>query len=228
MNVNPSRLAFLLTLSFFVAGQTHAELKWEQTSIELHPNFGDKQAIAHFKYENIGKTPVRIKSATSSCGCTVAQSQKDEIPPGQKGEVTATFTIADRTGIQVKTIRVEMDDPSHPLEQLTLKTVIPELLTVTPIFVFWTTGEDPKPKTIVVKANKDRPAKNLSLTCSNAEFVAKVEQAGEGEWKIQVQPKETSRAMNASLTIRPEVPNQSAKLYYVNASVTGGPAPVMH
>ena len=27
-----------------------AELKWEQTSVELHPAANDKQAVGHFKY----------------------------------------------------------------------------------------------------------------------------------------------------------------------------------
>jgi len=40
----------------------HAELKWEQTSVDLRPGFNDKQAVAHFKYENVGNTPVHFKS----------------------------------------------------------------------------------------------------------------------------------------------------------------------
>jgi len=87
-----------LTLSIIFSLSARAELKWEQTMIELHPTPADKQAIGHFKYQNPGKTPVHFKSVHASCGCTTAQTQKDEVPPGESGEITATFNIGDRTG----------------------------------------------------------------------------------------------------------------------------------
>src|SRR3981081_1116007 len=98
------RLILGITLSIFLCTAARAELKWEQNTIELHPKVGDKEAIAHFKYQNVGKEPVKIKSGHASCGCTAAQSQKDQVPPGDKGEVTATFNIGGRTGTQVKTV----------------------------------------------------------------------------------------------------------------------------
>ena len=89
---------FAFTLSMIMCLGARAELKWEQTTIELHPAANDKQAVGHFKYQNTGKTPVHFKSVHASCGCTTAQSQKEEVPPGDKGEITATFNIGDRTG----------------------------------------------------------------------------------------------------------------------------------
>lgn len=205
-----------------------AELKWEQTAIELHPALADKQAIGHFKYENIGKTPVKIKSAKSSCGCTVAQSQKEEIPPGDKGEITATFNIADRIGLQVKNVTVETDDPDpkRAVTVLTLKTFVPEALAIAPQFIYWTSGEEAKPKLISVKADKNFPAKNLTVTTSNADFAVKVEPAAKGEWKISVEPKQTDRAMAARLNIQPDVAVPSGKSFAANVSVTAGPPTV--
>ena len=43
-------LAF--TLSLIMCFAARAELKWEQTTIELHPAPNDKQAIGHFKYQD--------------------------------------------------------------------------------------------------------------------------------------------------------------------------------
>ena len=86
-----------------------AELKWEQTTLELNPGPSDKQAVGHFKYQNIGDQPVHFKSVKTSCGCTAAQTQKDQVGPGEKGEITATFNIGDRTGPQVKTVTVDID-----------------------------------------------------------------------------------------------------------------------
>ena len=105
-----------------------AELAFEKTMVELHPKSTDADAVANFKYENKGKTTVKIKSVKTSCGCTVASLKKDEVAPGEKGEVTATFHVAGRTGTQDKGITVETDDPSQPMINLTLRAVIEQAL----------------------------------------------------------------------------------------------------
>jgi hypothetical protein len=210
-----------LTLSFIFCLTARAELKWEQTALELHPARGDKQAIGHYKYQNVGKTPVHFKSVHASCGCTAAQSQKDQVGPGEKGEITATFNIGDRTGTQVKTVTVETDDRAKATTVLTLKAVIPQELEITPTFVFWGQGETPRPKTIVVRAGKDFQVKHLNVASSNPEFETRVEPAGNGQFKIDVQPRETSRMMAATLTIQPE---DSPKAFYATARVTNAPA----
>src|SRR5439155_11386088 len=144
-----------LTLSFIFCLAARAELKWEQTAVELHPARGDKQAIGHFKYQNAGKTPIHFKSVHASCGCTAAQTQKEQVGPGEKGEITATFNIGDRTGQQIKTVAVETDDSAHPNTTLTLKTNIASVLELTPNFVFWQEGEEPTPKTVIAKPGKE-------------------------------------------------------------------------
>jgi hypothetical protein len=212
---------FAFTLSIFACATARAELKWEQTAVELHPAAGDKEAVGHFKYQNTGSKPVHFKSVHTSCGCTAAQTQKDEVPPGEKGEITATFKIGDRTGMQVKTVTVDTDDPANATTVLTLKAVIPQELEINPSLVFWGQGEAPKPKTIVVRAGKDFPVKQLKVASSSPDFETKVEQTGNGQFKIDVQPHDTSRNMAATLTIQPE---GSSKTFYAMARVTNAPA----
>jgi hypothetical protein len=212
---------FVFTLSIVICAAARAELKWEQTAVELHPAAGDKEAIGHFKYQNTGSKPVRFKSVHTSCGCTAAQTQKDEVPPGEKGEITATFKIGDRTGTQVKSVTVDTDDPVNATTVLTLKAVIPQELEITPSFVFWGQGELPKPKTIVVRAGKNFPVKQLKVTSSSPDFETKVEQTGNGQFKIDIQPRDTSRNMAATLTIQSE---GSSKTFYAMARVTNAPA----
>src|ERR1044071_8479528 len=205
---------FAFTLSIIICVTTHAGLKWDQTSIELHPAATDKQAIGHFKYQNTGDKPVKFKSVRTSCGCTAAQTQKEEVPAGEKGEITATFNIGERTGTQVKTVTVETDDPANVTTVLTLKAVIPQQLEITPTFVFWGQGEEPKPKTITVRAAKDFPVKHLKVTSSSPDFQTKVDETGKGQFKIDVQPPETKRQAASTLTIQPE---DSQKIFYATA-----------
>ena len=206
--MNMTKLIGIFVVIAFAQG-ARAELKWEQTSVELHPTFSDKQAVAHFKYENVGKTPVHFESVHASCGCTTAQTQKDEVPPGEKGEITATFNIGGRTGTQVKTITVQTDDPdqAHATTQLTLKAVIPQLLELQPMFVIWQSGEEPKPKFITAKANKDAGITKLDVVSSAPYFTTKVDRGSvPNEFRISVQPKDTGKPAYATLTIKPDSP----------------------
>jgi hypothetical protein len=212
--VKTTIIAFTLSILLCVAAR--AGLTWEQTQIELHPAVGDKEAVGHFKYKNTGDRPVRIKSVRTSCGCTAAQSQKEAIAPGDTGEVTATFKIGDRTGTQVKGVTVETDDRVHSTIALVLKTVIAQPLEIQPVLVYWQTGEEPKAKSISVKAGKDFPVKEINITPVNQNFETKITKVGDGEFKIDIQPRDTARPIAAVFTLQA---NASPKKFTVGARV---------
>src|SRR5947208_8318272 len=224
MNKNFLKLIGIVALTA-LAQAARSELKWEQTSVELHPAFSDKQAVAHFKYENVGKTSVHFESVKASCGCTTAQTQKDEVAPGEKGEITATFNIGGRTGTQVKTVTVQTDDPERSSIVLTLKAVITPLLEFQPTLVYWQNGEEPKPKIITAKANKDAAIKKLDVSSSTPDFTAKVDPgSAPNEFRISVQPRDTTKAVYATLTIKPDSPANTGNTFAVAARVMP-PAP---
>jgi hypothetical protein len=158
----------------------------------------------------------------ASCGCTTAQTQKDQVGPGEKGEITATFNIGDRTGQQIKTISVETDDAAHAMTTLTLKTNISSIMELMPNFVFWQTGEDPTPKTIIAKPGKDAPIKNLEVKSVNQMFDAKVENGpGPGQFRINIAPKDTKIAAFTTITVKTDYPKEAPKTFYITARVTG-------
>jgi Protein of unknown function (DUF1573) len=224
MNTNFSRLIGVFALAALVQS-AHAELKWEQTSVDLRPGFNDKQAVAHFKYENVGNTPIHFKSVHASCGCTTAQTQNEQVAPGQKGEITATFNIGGRTGTQVKTVTVQTDDPEPSTIVLTLKAVITPLLEFQPTLVYWQNGEEPKPKIITAKANKDAAIKKLDVASSTPDFTAKVDAgSAPNEFRISVQPRDTTKAVYATLTIKPDSPANTGNMFAAAARVMP-PAP---
>jgi hypothetical protein len=223
MNTNFLKLSGVLALTAF-AQSARAELKWEQTSVDLRPAFNDKQAVAHFKYENVGNTPIHFKSVHASCGCTTAQTQNEQVGPGQKGEITATFNIGGRTGTQVKTVTVQTDDPERSTIVLTLKAVITPLLEFQPALVYWQNGEEPKPKIITAKANKDAAIKKLDVASSTPDFTAKVDAgSAPNEFRISVQPRETTKAVYATLTIKPDSPANTGNMFAAAARVMPPP-----
>jgi hypothetical protein len=120
----------------------------------------------------------------------------------------------------MKTVTVETDDPANAATVLTLKAVIPQDLQIAPTFVFWQQGEAPKPKIIGVNAEKGYPVKHLKVTSSSPDFEAKVQETGEGQFKVSVQPKETNRPLAAILTIQPE---DSPRKFQATARVVTAP-----
>src|SRR2546430_11019753 len=203
-----------------LAQEARSELKWDQTSIDLKPALGDKQAVAHYKYENVGNTPIHFESVHASCGCTTAQTQNEQVAPGQKGEITATFNIGGRTGTQVKTVTVQTDDPEPSTIVLTLKAVITPLLEFQPTLVYWQNGEEPKPKIITAKANKDAAIKKLDVSSSTPDFIAKVDAgSAPNEFRISVQPRDTTKAVYATLTIKPDSPANTGNMFSASSRV---------
>lgn len=219
--MNGKRTLFLGVLCLSIAVSARAELVWEKTEIDLHPDLGAATAVGVFKYENKGDQPIHFTSAPrTSCGCTVAELKKNDVAPGEKGEITATFTIGDRTGVQQKSITVDTDDPKKPQTILTLKATIAQMLELQPALVFWQLGEAPKSKTILAKAGKGVTIKNVEVTSSSADFTTKVEPgSGAGEFKISVQPKDTAKPLNATLTLKPEGAAGPPKTYFASARV---------
>lgn len=216
--MNGKRFLFLGVLSLAVAAAAQASLVFEKTEIDLKPEIGAAKVDAVFNYQNKGDTPVHIKAVKPSCGCTTAALAKADVAPGEKGSITATFNIGDRNGIQVKTITVETDDPKTPQTVLTFKADIAQLLEIQPTFVFWQASEDAQPKTIIARAGKGVTVNKLDVISSSADFTAKVEPgAAAGEFKIQIQPKATTKPVNATLTIKPD--SKPEKVYYAAARV---------
>jgi hypothetical protein len=225
--MNSKGKVFVTALLIALASAARSELVWEQTELELHPTIDDETAVGHFKYQNKGDKPVAIKNVSTTCGCTVASTNKNGVAPGEKGEITATFQIANRVGVQEKMIAVTTDDPAHPSTTLKLKVTIPQVLDIQPAFIFWQAGEAAKPKTIIAKAGKDVAIKNLEVSSSDPNFVTKVEPGSSaGEFRINVEPRQTTQGATAALTIKPTPPVGKSKIFLATVRVIGQPPSV--
>jgi hypothetical protein len=209
-------------MSLLVCATAHAHLKWEKTTIELHLSAGDNQAIGHFKYENVGTHAIRFRSIRPSCGCTTATTQTEVVQPGDKGELTATFHIGDRTGTQTKTITVETDYPipAYATAYLKLRAIIPQLLEIQPALVYWQPGEERTAKTINVKAAKDMTVKSINVSSSDPAFQTKVAKSGNGEFTVEVAPPaDLAKWARTTITIQPE---NLARKFFAMAVVAAG------
>ncbi len=210
----------LISLICALVGSASAALTWDTTEVDLHPTLSDKTAVAHFKYKNTGDKPVKITSVHPSCGCTTAALAKDVVAPNESGEITATFNIGDRSGVQTKTISVMTDDQTEPTKVLTLKATIPQLLQVTPAFIYWSAKDVLNPKTITVTLGPDVPVHTLTVTPTDKSIATEVvPDLDKKQFRIIVRPTESGRPINAALKIEPDFPKESPKMYYANVRV---------
>ncbi len=67
----------------------------------------DGEKVAYdFKFKNEGNTPLIIKDATATCGCTVPEWSKEPIAPGGSGKISVVFDSAGKSGLQDKVVTI--------------------------------------------------------------------------------------------------------------------------
>jgi len=204
----------ILIVMFAMSGCVEAQqLQWESEEAKLSPAPTDTTAIARFKFKNIGPAEAKITSVNSSCSCTKVTLEKMNYAPGESGEVTATFTIGVRTGLQEKIILVESNNPALPKKVLRMKVSIPEVAQVKPTFLYWSPNEPLTAKEINVKIMEGVPVKTVTVESSNPIIVAKVEQEKMGEYRIVVTPSATDQPIMATLNIKTDWPLEKPKTF---------------
>ncbi len=96
--------------------------------------YGD---ISHsFVFRNTGTAMLVIGKVRSTCGCTPAVAGKDEIPPGDVGEIDVTFRSGSRRGRFTKHVYVDSNDPVNPRVDLTVTGDVRVEVDVTPRGVY--------------------------------------------------------------------------------------------
>lgn len=177
------------------------------------------ELTAHFPFVNNGAAPVDIVKITTSCGCTVASSKSMHIEPGQSGEVTAVYEVANHAGRQRKTVAVNTSDQAQPTI-LTLVIQIPELLKIQPPFVSWKYNEDKSPKILTVDVLPETPIAALSVRGSNPEFAVELTPVVAGrQYQIKVTPARTDKNEFATLTIQAQA-GEKQKIFRTWATVS--------
>lgn len=76
------------------------------------------------KVENKGAKPLVIKSVRGSCGCTVANTGEDTVPPGESTDLRVTYdpTYNNDAGKQItRQVIVESNDPAAPVVEFTIR-----------------------------------------------------------------------------------------------------------
>ncbi len=202
----------------------HAQLTWEKRDLEILPSLDETNAVARFMFTNASQRTVTIQSVRTSCGCVTAPLEKMIYKPGEDGEIQANFNFGQRGGMQEKQILLLTDDPVESAVRLTMRVDIPELVQITPLYVFWLKGERAEPKQITVRVVPTEPARDVTLvgpTNSMAHpIVGEIRAAKPGrEYVLEVKPLSADEATRVTLDLQVDHPQTKPRLFHVYAEV---------
>jgi len=77
-------------------------------------NVKEGKVVDHtFKFENSGKSPLKIKDIKTSCGCTVALISSELLKPGEQGTLKVELDTSNRGGKMSRTITIKSNDPKN-------------------------------------------------------------------------------------------------------------------
>ncbi|HEX7367414.1 MAG TPA: DUF1573 domain-containing protein [Pelobium sp.] len=79
-------------------------IKFEKEVYEFGKIKQGESVSYNFKFVNTGKSPLIIKEAYATCGCTVPEVSKDPIQPGASSVVKVTFNSKGKEGLQDKVV----------------------------------------------------------------------------------------------------------------------------
>ncbi|MDY7393707.1 DUF1573 domain-containing protein [Aureibaculum sp. 2210JD6-5] len=81
------------------------KFKFETKTVDYGTIERNADGIRLLKFTNVGKSPLIISSAKSTCGCTVPSIPKEPIMPGESGEIAVKYDT-NRVGQIAKSITI--------------------------------------------------------------------------------------------------------------------------
>jgi len=119
------KIKLILSLFLFQVGFLSAQLDGPriQTNISQY-DFGEitEGVVVKFSFDvkNVGDDVLHITNVMTSCGCTAAVMQKDELQPGEETAINVEFNSEGKSGVQHKIIAIASNDASKPSLNLEL------------------------------------------------------------------------------------------------------------
>ncbi len=108
-------LLFIGCISFTLNAQENSTLKkadpnapkfkFETKDVDYGTIEQNADGLRLLKFTNVGKSPLIISSARSTCGCTVPSIPKEPIMPGESGEIAVKYDT-NRIGKIAKSITI--------------------------------------------------------------------------------------------------------------------------
>ena len=173
-------------------------------------DFGERnntEFVEHdYPIRNAGTLSLEIRNVRASCGCTAVKPSQDVIPPGGEASIRARLDLRGRTGVQIKSITVESNDPDTPNLNLQLKGTAIQPLRAQPSALFFGRNGPADARSRVCEIDSARgPIQIASLRADHPGLLLK---------PLDLEPGADGSTRKFELTLDPALPEGS-----VNGSV---------
>lgn len=187
-----NRSLFLIATCFLSAVCClHAQLVFEQETLSFTSSLGDTELTARFKFKNTGEETITINKVESSCGCTTTELEKRAYAPGEAGEIKAVFTFGERSGKQVKHIKVNTDERGNRLHQLSLEVDILKEVGLEPKLLSWSKSGEPESQRLIIRLHDPDTMTYQGFNPTLENFtITETESDKPGEIWLDIEPKE--------------------------------------
>lgn len=207
----------LVLLLFFCANPLLASLKFEKIIQDTSISAGTTSYAFTFPFKNIGNNDIKILSVSTTCSCTVANLDKKIYAPNESGEISGTFNIGNRVGLQEKEISLQTDDISQSQIKLFLKIKILNLVEFKPRLLYWKKDANPEAKNVEIKIS-DSKWKIESICCNEKNFTIK-NVSENGLCKVYIVPISTEKCLRDSIKLTLKDPNGISKTFIFHALI---------
>jgi len=159
-----SRFFLLLIFSWVAAwlpAQTppNPSLEFKEPLIKIETKGKLEKFPATYEFRNTGKKAVTITSITSSCGCTVAGSDKTTYAPGESGTIRLEYTPTGPPGVRYYHVGVVTDEVGGRSYELKLQVNHDPRIAMDKRLLVWEQGESRSAKVIKLTMKADDPIK---------------------------------------------------------------------
>ncbi len=179
-----------------------AEICWATRDMDVVADKSSGEYKTQFTFLNKNTKAVKIKSAHSSCGCTVSKVIYNEVAPGTEGVIEVAFTFGHRQGRNSKQIIVETDDEDTPISHLTLTVDIPAVFHAIPEQVSWRGNSPAIPILINVSTDSEAGLKFQGIRVSDPMFRGEITRLNrDGNVELMISSVDLSSPKSASLII---------------------------
>jgi hypothetical protein len=183
-----------------------AALEWKTIDLQQTAEPGQESMTLEFPFRNAGDKPVRILALDPSCSCMSAEPDKAVYAPGQSGEIRVDVSLVGYSGHVRRSIAVTTDDAKSKYADLTLTVEIPEVVTITPRFLFWRVGDRAEDKSADVVLTDPKTTTLGEVECANTRFTTHLSPRPDGTFQLAVKPVDTRQPDEAmvhlNLTVR--------------------------
>lgn len=200
----------LIACLLLTATAVHAAgLEFAETALVVKATPQDKTLQARYKFTNAGSIPIGIIQVTTSCGCTVAVTDKNLYQPGDSGLLTATYTIGLSEGRHHYTITLQTSEENIPPYTLQFTAELPSgqsplvanaaTVRLTPSELTWS-RQPYATKTVAIDLQYI-PGTKIFATCDSDQFQLKLDES-ERTATLQVTPSQTAASTRTEVTLQ--------------------------